>query len=257
MAHKPRLLTEAELRRFEDCAGENAKLADCWTSDRILVIACKPTSAYKTARVSVRPALELDVLSPAGNPVWQSIPSVSRPTRHFCRRRLRQLERPKGKGDKMYQPRPWCVATGVYQSYELYEEEAKVKAQEVFDELGKGYASVCIATCYISTTMKELGTFGLRLPASTVFVDLIKVLEHQTRECGIPEELKKYTDENVSVWKGRYDGRPGGIIDRHGMQDVRFLELLGPAAEAHRLDFKKAEKEDTALKRIAGRFRNG
>lgn len=250
MAHKARLLTEVELRRFEDCAGENAKLAACWNSDQVVIVACEPTIAYKTARVSVSPALQLDILSPASNPAWFSIPSVSHPTRHFCRRTIRKLERPKCKQDEIYRPGPWCLDTGVRHRYEMYDEDAKTKAQEVFEELASKYASICLASCYMHKTMAVLQTFGVRVPATMVFVDLIKVLEHQTRECGIPEELKIFADDNVSVRKGRYDGRPGGNIDHYGTHNVQLLEVLGPAAEGHRLDFRKAEREDAALKRL-------
>ncbi|GJD03942.1 hypothetical protein ColKHC_12767 [Colletotrichum higginsianum] len=257
MSRKPRLLSETELRRFEDRADENAKLADCWASDQVVVIACEPTSAYKTARVSVLPALQLDILSPAANPVLPSLTSAARPSRHFCRRTIRLLERPNGMRDDIYRPQPFVSDTGVYHRYEMYIEDAKAKAQAVFDELRAGYASVCVASCYIDKTAAGFETFGVRVPPTTVFVDLIKVLEHQTKGSGIPEELRSDEAENVTERKGRYGGHPGGFVDRYGMYTVRLLELLGPAAEDHRLDFRRVEREDTALKRISARFRNG
>ncbi|GJC88674.1 hypothetical protein ColLi_11512 [Colletotrichum liriopes] len=67
MAYKPLLLTETALQRLKDCNAENTTLADSWASDQVVIVACEPTSAYKTARVSVSPALQLDVLSPAAN----------------------------------------------------------------------------------------------------------------------------------------------------------------------------------------------
>ncbi|GKT65231.1 hypothetical protein ColTof3_12570 [Colletotrichum tofieldiae] len=142
MAHKPLLLTETALQRLKDCNAENTTLADSWASDQVVIIACEPTSAYKTARVSVSPALQLDVLSPAANLVWPSLPSASHPTRHFCRRTIRKLERPKLKGDGVYWPQPWYSDTGVHHTYEMYDEDAKTKAQEVFNEFAAGCWSI-------------------------------------------------------------------------------------------------------------------
>ncbi|KZL63864.1 hypothetical protein CI238_12767 [Colletotrichum incanum] len=259
MAHRPLLLTETALQRLKDCTSENAMLADCWASDQVVIIACEPTSAYKTARVSVSPALQLDVLSPAANPVWPSLPSASHPTRNFCRRTIRQLERPKFNGGEMYRPQPWYSDTGVYHTYEMYDEDAGTKAQEVFNELAAGYTSICIASCHMKKTKAVLETFGVRLPETTVFVDVIKVLEHQAREREVPEELRTYTDKNVSIRKRKYDGRPGGnvTIDVYSMQNVQLLRVLGPVAEAHRLDLRKVERKNNVLKRIASRFRDG
>ncbi|GKT41323.1 uncharacterized protein ColSpa_01504 [Colletotrichum spaethianum] len=210
MVHKPRFISEIVLQRFEDCASENAILADCWTSDRVVIIACEPTDAYKTVTVSVSPALQLDILSPAANPIWPSLSNASEPARHFCRRNIRQLERPKCHDDRVYWPQFWCSNTGVYQTYSMYDEDARAKAQEVFNDLGAGYASACVASCSISKTKTVLDIFRVRLPATTVFVDMIKVLEHQTRNHDIPQELRMYTNENISVRKQRYHGRPGG-----------------------------------------------
>ncbi|GJC90736.1 hypothetical protein ColLi_13574 [Colletotrichum liriopes] len=198
-------------------------------------------------------------MSPAEKPVsgesrihkrqkWQ-------PTRQLSQRTIRVLERPKVKN--RFQPKPWHMKFESYERYDMYYDNAQLKAQETFDELAATYVTVGIVSYDLRETKRVMEKFGIKVPTRAVFVDLIKVLEHQTRDEGIPKELRKYTDENVTMRNGRYDRRPGMPQGYDGMPSVRLLEVLGPAAASHRADFKKIEKGSVALQRIANRARNG
>ncbi|KAK1673357.1 hypothetical protein BDP55DRAFT_670008 [Colletotrichum godetiae] len=263
-AQQPRLFNESELRRFQDCANENETLADCWAGDKIVIVACELSDRYQYADARNSKAIEINVMSPADKPVWRSLPLDDQQhdafKKHCSTRTIRMLE--KTKVNKSLQPRPWSWynAAAAHETFELYAEEARAKAQEAFDALGgEAYATLCVVSYDIRETMAALELFGVKLPSSEmVFVDLIKVLEHQTREERvIPERLRKYTDDNIAIRNGRLDRRPGTPRGYLGMPSVKLLEVVGPAAQSHQADYKKLEKGNVALNRIARRIRNG
>lgn len=248
---QPHLLTKGDLRRVENCVNENVKLADCWKSDQVVLVACEPTGAH----LSDTSLLILDILSPAGNPVWGSKTSKQHPARHICQKTVRILE--KTNENKRLRPRPWHGIYNSREEFQLYRDDAVAKAREIFSELRNQFVSICIVSHDLCDSLASIEKFGVELPGSTVFVDLIKVLEHQSRQTGkgIPEELKKYTDENVADRNGRYDRKPWPLTGWYGMPNMALLEVLGPAAESHRRD--KTEKRDTAMKRIVRRMAVG
>ncbi|GKT41062.1 uncharacterized protein ColSpa_01243 [Colletotrichum spaethianum] len=255
MAHpSPRLLTEAELRRFEDCADENTKLADCWESQQVAVVTCEPSDYFRSYDMKHSKAIAIDVLTPIEKPVSGASRKPRQTTRQVSQKLIRVLER--SKVDKRFQPKPFHSTINSLERVDMYTEDAHSKAQQTFDELAAAYVTVCIASYDLRDTTRVMHEFGIKVPPRAVFVDLIKVLEHQTRDDGIPKELRKYTDENVTMRNGRYDRRPGTPQGQLGMPSVRLLEVLGPAAVSHRADFKKIEKGSVALKRIANRARN-
>lgn len=245
---QPHLLTRGDLRRITDCVNENVKLADCWKSEQVVIVACEPTGAHLTDTSR----LTLDILSPAANPVWGSKPREQHPTRHICQREIVVLT--KSKENKRLQPRPWHGIWESREHFDLYRDEAVAKAREIFSELCSQYVSICLVSHDLRDSLSAIENFGVELPASTVFVDLVKVLEHHSRQSGKgpPEELRKYTDENIAVRNGRYDRRPWPLMGVYGMPNLALLEVLGPAAESHRRD--KTEKQDAAMKRIVRRM---
>ncbi|KAJ0117463.1 uncharacterized protein J7T55_003879 [Diaporthe amygdali] len=245
---QPHLLTKGELRRVEDCVNENVKLADCWKSEKVVIVACEPTGPDLPGM----PLIDLDILSPAGNPVWGSKTGERHPTRQICKKIITVLE--KTKENKRLRPRPWHGMYDCREEFSLYHDDAVAKVREIFSELYSQYVSICVVSHDLRDSLNSIEKFGIELPDSTVFVDLIKVLEHQSRqsEKGTPEELKKYTDDNVAIRNGRYDRRPWPLTGQFGMPNMALLEVLGPAAESHRRD--KTEKRDAAMKRIARRM---
>lgn len=248
---QPHLLTKGDLRRVEDCVNENVKLADCWKSDQVVIVACEPTGAH----LSDTSLLILDILSPAGNPVWGSKTNKQHPTRHICQKTISILE--KTNENKRLRPRPWHGIWNSREEFQLYRDDAVAKAREIFSELCTQFVSICIVSHDLRDSLASIERFGVELPASTVFVDLIKVLEHQSRQTGkgIPKELRKHTDENVAERNGRYDRKPWPVTGLYGMPNMALLEVLGPAAETHRRD--KTEKRDAAMKRIVRRMAVG
>lgn len=248
---QPHLLTRGDLRRVEDCVNENLKLADCWKSDQVAIVACEPMGAH-LADTSL---LALDILSPAADPVSGSKASKRHSTRQLCSKAVRIIERTKE--NKRLQPKPWHGIYDCREESQLYRDDAVAKAREIFSELLAQYVSVCVVSQDLRDSLASLERFGVELPASTVFVDLVKVLEHQSRQSGsgIPKELRKYTDENVAARNGRLDRRPWPLAGLFGMPNLALLEVLGPAAERHRRD--KTEKRDTAMKRIVRRMAVG
>lgn len=248
---QPHLLTKGDLRRVEDCVNENVKLADCWKSDQVVIVACEPSGAH----LSDTSLIALDILSPASNSVWGSKPSERHPSRHICKKAVRIIE--KTKENKRLQPRPWHGIWDSREEFQLHRDDAVAKAREIFSELCDHFVSICIVSHDLRDSLASIKNFGIELPTSTVFVDLVKVLEHQSRQTGkgIPEELKKYTNENVADRNGRYDRKPWPLTGWYGMPNMALLEVLGPAAESHRRD--KTEKRDTAMKRIVRRMAVG
>jgi hypothetical protein len=245
---QPHLLSRADLRRVKDCVDDNVKLADCWKSDQVVIVACEPTGAH----LADTSFLILDILSPAANPLLGSKSSERHPTRQICKKTIRMVE--KKKNDKWGIQRPWHDLYDCREEIWLCSFVAKARAQEIFSGLNDQYVSICIVSHDLRDSLACIESFGVELPESTVFVDLIKVLEHQSRQTGdgIPEELRKYTDENVAVRNGRYDRKTWPVRGPLGMPNLALLEVLGPAAERHRRD--KTEKRDAAMKRIVRRM---
>ncbi|KAG8161410.1 hypothetical protein KVR01_008397 [Diaporthe batatas] len=253
MVHpQPQLLTRSDLRRINDCLAENTALADCWKNDKIVIVACEPTGAH----LHETSLLSLDILSPTSNPIWGSEPSEKHPTRQLCHRHIVALDVPKEtKG------LPWHGPYNCRQQFRDRRDGANARAQGVFAELRGQYASVCLVSHDLRDSLCALATFGVALPPGTVHVDLVKVLEHQSQLSGgggPPEGLGRYVaGENVVVRKGRYSRRPWPLVGWWGTPNFNLplLEVLGPAAEAHRRD--KTEKRDTAMKRIVRRMAVG
>ncbi|KAK1974530.1 hypothetical protein LZ30DRAFT_740212 [Colletotrichum cereale] len=253
-----RPLTEAELRRAEDCADENAKLAECWESQQVAIATCERSDTLnRYPGYQMMPVLTIDTLSPIEQPAadGRRKQQLQKTKRQLAERTIRELY--KVKEDKWAAPRPCYFKYRSHERFDMYTQEARAKAAETFDALAKQYVTVCIAGYDLRETRRGMESLRIDTPPRVVWVDMMKVLEHQTRETGIPAELRKYTDDNVTVRHGRYDRRPGEPQGEHGMPSVRLLEVLGPAAASHRADFKKTEKESVALKRIANRARNG
>lgn len=248
---QPHLLSRGDLRRVQDCVNENVKLADCWKIEQAVIVACEPMGAH----LSETYFLALDILSPAANPFRGSKPSKQHPTRQICQKAVRILE--KTKGNTRFQPMPWYGVYHCRDESQLYRDDARAKAREIFSELCAQYVSICVVSHDLRDSLASLETFGVELPASTVFVDLIKVMEHQSRQTGkgLPKELRKYTDENVAVRNGRLDRKPWPVTGWYAMPNLPLLEVLGPAAERHRRD--KTQKRDAAMKRIVRRMAVG
>lgn len=236
--HNVHLHTRGELRRIEDCLNENTKLADCWRSGKIVIVACEPTGAP----LSKLPFIHLDILSPTEDPVPGQRRASGNPTRQICKKSIRIMDR----------PGLWHGYYYFGEDFLLHHDEALAQAREIFAALLAQYVSICIVSHDLRDSLRSIE--GIELPESTVFVELIKVLEHQSRqsEKGVPEELKSYTDDNVAIRNGRYDRRPWPLKGYFGMPNIVLLEVLGPAAESHRRD--KTEKRDAAVKRTVRRM---
>ncbi|KAL0943495.1 uncharacterized protein CTRU02_201382 [Colletotrichum truncatum] len=252
----PHLLSESTLRRHEDCAAENAKLADCWKGRQVVILTIDWADGQIYPNYRVMPMIRLNILSPDEKPILDSISSDRHPTRQFCRRSVHMVEQKKK--HTRFQPNPYYMKVDEHETFDLHDEDAKKKVHELFDGLAAEYTAICIVSIDVQDSMKALGVFGATLaslPSNIVFVDLVKVLEHQTRDGEIPEELQSYTDQFIAMRNGRYDRCTGPVGRWLGLTHFRLLEVLGPAAESRRQSFKKSEKEDAALKRIAARMR--
>lgn len=249
----PHLLNKGQLRRVQDCANENAKLADCWKCDGVVIVAVEPSSAHlgpRSETYDYKPAVVLDILSPAANPVPGSETSTHHPTRHVCKKAMIVLPLPNPR--QSFRPRPGCWRWRSREDFSMYFGDAKAKLQEVFGQLGADYPSMCIVSHDLRGSLSSLRNFGIEPPETTILVDLVRVLEHQGRyeNRGI-SELRKYTDDNIAVRNGRYDRRPWPSTGHYGMPNAALLEVLGPSAGGCRRN--KTEKEDIALRRIAKR----
>ncbi|EFQ34248.1 hypothetical protein CGRA01v4_03931 [Colletotrichum graminicola] len=248
-----RPLTEAELRRAEDCADENAKLAECWESHQVAIVTCEPADELSFPSYLSTSVLTIETLLPLEQPTPGS------PDRKKKQQQQKMREPKRDKRSESSEPRPCYFEHRSYERLDVCTQVARLKASMTFDTLAKEYGTVCIAGYDLRETRRAMESLSIETPARVVWVDLMKVLEHQARgdAGGIPAELHRYTDDNVTVRNGRYDRVPGRPQGYYGMPSVRLLEVLGPAAAAHRADFKKMEKESAALKRMANKARNG
>ncbi|TDZ19453.1 hypothetical protein Cob_v007805 [Colletotrichum orbiculare MAFF 240422] len=253
MAQKYRPLTDANIRRFQDSAEENKTLANCWGAESAVILSFEWTAAYKYNGWMKLPTIRLEMTHPAEKPGCEG---DGKPARRTSSRTINMLERPRCMRRERWAPKPWHTKANTHETFDLYREDAIAKAQETFAELARDYATLCVVNYDVESSRRGLQTFGVRLPANAVFVDLVKVLEHQTRDEGIPECLRQYTDENIAIRNGRYDRAPTerGCL---GVPYLRLLEVLGPAAESHRASLDKTLKGDIAMKRIAKRIRHG
>ncbi|KAF6796987.1 hypothetical protein CSOJ01_13067 [Colletotrichum sojae] len=152
-----------------------------------------------------------------------------------------------------FRPRPGSWRWGSREDFSMYIGGAKNKLQEIFGQLGADYPSMCIVSHDLRDSLCALRNFGIEPPETAILVDLVKVLEHQSRHenRGISEELRKYTDDNITVRNGRYDRRSWPLTGHYGMSNAALLEILGPSAGGCQRN--KTEKEDIALRRIARR----
>jgi hypothetical protein len=245
---QPHLLSRGDIRRVNDCVAENVKLADCWKSDQVVIVAVEPTGAH----LSNPYVLMLDILSPKSNPISIPKPKAWSPFQQVCHTYIVPIEK---KGGRWVTPDPgWHETHDWRHIYHDYDDKKTMKVEQTFSQLCEQYVTICIASHDLQDSLAALKNFGVKLPANTVHVDLVMVLEHQCRQSGTgpPEQLRKYTDENVAVRNGRYDRRSWPVVGDYGMPCLALLEVLGPAAESHRRD--KTEKQDAALKRIVKRM---
>ncbi|KAI4618230.1 uncharacterized protein J4E87_007898 [Alternaria ethzedia] len=112
---------------------------------------------------------------------------------------------------------------------------------------------------------------GFKLPKGTIFVDMIKVLEYQSRFRDMPLKVKRYINSCLEVemrdgirFEERLDASDSGALasdfDKHApkygqtnewreiirkKEDLSagiLLKILGPEAEAHRRQIRKMEK---------------
>ncbi|KAH6686858.1 hypothetical protein F5X68DRAFT_240310 [Plectosphaerella plurivora] len=295
MASPPqRLLTEVELNRLRACADENTVLANCWNKPHVAVVTMEWAPVGFTyhwrdwiSRNENRgswnchhetPVLTLEIAEfPPNGASSSSSSSAPKFRRHtfWIRSRMalwshsrwwqHRLQQDEGNGEKTYyEPENITLA-------EIY---------KLFAELAKVSPSLCICSHRPDQTMRALEKMGFRRPKNAVFVDLIKVLDHQSRTSGVPTELETYVKTRLYAnprtgghfeeipeaadgdekFLDFYDtspryGRKGEwreIIRRSGDVSAQtVLAIVGPKAALHRRDMERVEKDNIALDKIA------
>lgn len=290
MASTPhRLLTEAELGRLRACADENTALANCWNKPHVAVVTMEWAPLGFTyvwhgwvsrnenkgywSNQGEAPVLTLEV---AEFPPEGTSPPRFRKYTFWIRSRMAlwgtsrwwtqrmQKDEDSGNEKTFYEPEHITLA----------------EIHKIFAELVKISPSLCICSHRPSQTMQALEKMGFRLPKNAVFVDLVKVLDHQSRDSGAPKELEEYiktrlyvnprtggrfeerpeTAEGDDRWLGFYTTAPKWgrenewreIIRRPGdVSAATVLAVVGPKAALHRRDMERVEKDNIALDKMA------
>lgn len=288
----PRLLDESALKRLRVCADENTTLANCWDKSHVAMvtmewaplgfsylwtshIACNEVRGWWLPQDEM-PVLSVEVMAPAsskakGQPDGDAARGNPRRYTFWIRSQMALW------GSARRSKLPAAPDTQV-----LYEPAAIVKKtlDKLFAELGREYSTICVCSHRPDQTRRALAELDFALPRNAVFVDLIRVLEYQSKFRPVPAELQKYVQSRLHV-----DGRNGGefiekfettegpdrsldfyatapkwgrdgewvevIRRRDDVSSAEMLGIVGAQAEVYRREIDRVEKESTAVERAA------
>lgn len=294
MAQPTSLVAEGDMKRIRECGAENEILARCWRKSHVALVAMEwaPSGlAYSWngwiarnelmgywEKQEAMPVLSVEVTapeSPAG-PGSESQPSSKRNA--ACDFRLwLQSSRPQSV-IRMREDRWRTNPPSNTQSSFVSMNEAVTILKKLFNELSSTHSTICVCSHRPSLTQRGLAEIGFKLPKATVFVDMIKVLEYQSRFRPIPPKLKGYMNSCLDVDRRnglrlaeRFDANDGDALaldfDEHApkygqpnewremirknedLSAGAMLKFLGAEAGTHRRQINKMEKETLALER--------
>lgn len=286
MASTAKLLTEAELGRLRACADENTALANCWNKPHVAVIAMEwaPLGFIYAWRGWIARNENMGYWQREGEMPVLTVEVAEFSTQSASPRFRRYTFWIRSRIALWGNSRWWTQRSAdEVLDHKVFFEPADItlsKVNKLLVELTKEFPSLCICSHRPGQTMSALEKMGFRLPKNAVFVDLVKVLDHQSRASGVPKELKAYVDARIYVNPrsgGRFEERPEvtegddrflGFLesapkwgkDREWLEVIRrpedvsaptVLAVVGPNAALHRRDMERVEKDNTALDKIA------
>lgn len=270
-----------DINRLRASANQNATLADCWGQETVALIALEwAPEGYRytwTSHIAcnevrgrwyptkIMPVLTADVATfPRG---WGRSGHLT-----FDRHRFWI--------DKKWSS-TWRDSDGAPGGpVEAFSGQIRTALAKFFSKLQRTYTTVCVCSHRPQLTRRGLEEIGFSLPEGVPFVDLIRVMEYQTRSGGgVPKELSDHFGHwlEPDARTGGFDevsGTPDGFMEdapKWGRKDEKIdrvrapgdiavstvLEVLGPEAEAHRRDIDKLERGNIAMERISRRAGTG
>jgi hypothetical protein len=283
------LIAESEMKRIRECAAENETLARCWEKPHVALMAMEwaPSGlAYSwkgwIARNEVMgywkqeeaiPVLSVEITTPASPAISTTKDqsdedqNKSREYRFWIRSKWPQSVVPMRENQ-------WQANPGDAHSSFVSAEDAVAVLDKMFRELSSTHPTICVCTHRPTLTQQGLADIGFKLPKGTILVDMIKVLEYQSRFRAMPPKVKRYINSCLKAEMGdgvrfeeRFDASDSGVLasdfDEHApkygqtnewrelirkKEDLSagtMLEILGPEAEAHRRQMRKIEKIST------------
>jgi len=172
---------------------------------------------------------------------------------------------------RFWVPSKWQGKQNVIQSSFVSTHEAVADLEKMFRDLSSTYPTICVCFHRPNLTKQGLADIGFKLPKGTISVDMIKVLEYQSRFRDMPPKVKRYIDSCLDVdmrdgvrFGERFDASDSDALasdfrthaPKYGQTDewreiIRkkedlsagtLLKILGPEAEAHRRQIGKIEK---------------
>lgn len=295
MARQPGLIAEGEMKRIRKCAVENEALARCWGKSHVALVAMEwaPSGlAYSWkgwiarneemgywVKREAMPVLSVEVQP--GSPVAsggevQSSHGLKEAYGHRLWLRSGWTQSVVRAREQWWEAHPRENTQSSFASTT----QAVMFLEKLFRELSSTHSTICVCSHRPSTTQQGLADIGFKLPKGTVFVDLVEVLEYQSRFRGIPPALEDYVNSCLDMDQrsglrlaekpGEYDGDALALdFDKHAPKygqpnewreiirkkdDVSagtLSKMLGPEAEVHRRQIDRLEKENLALERAA------
>ncbi|KAI4683080.1 uncharacterized protein J4E84_006982 [Alternaria hordeiaustralica] len=268
------LVAESEMKRIRECATENETLARCWDKPHVALvsmewapsglaycwngwISCNEARGY-WKQVEAMRVLSVEITTPA-SPAVSSTEDQSDDGQN------------KAHEYRFWVPPKWNGRPNVPQSSFVSTNKAVAGLEKMFRDLSSTYPTICVCFHRPTLTRQGLADIGFKLPKGTILVDMIKVLEYQSRFRDMPPKVKRYINSclNVDMRDGvrfgeRFDASDSDALasdfnkhaPKYGQTDewreiIRkkedlpagtLLKILGPEAEAHLRQIKKIEK---------------
>ncbi|KAH6881424.1 hypothetical protein BKA58DRAFT_2218 [Alternaria rosae] len=283
------LIAESEMERIRECATENETLARCWEKPHVALVAMEWAQsglAYSwkgwIARNEVMgywkqeeamPVLSVEIPAPASLAVSTTKdPSGDKQNKSHEYRFWVRSKWPQSVVSM--RENKWQANPGDTHSSFVSTKDAVAVLDKMFREISSRHPTICVCSHRPNLTQQGLADIGFKLPKGTIFVDMIKVLEYQSRFRDMPPKVKRYIKSCLEVemcdgmrFEERFDASDSDALasdfDEHApkygqtnewreiirkKEDLsagNLLKILGPEAEAHRRQVRKIEKAFT------------
>jgi len=280
------LIAESEMKRIRECAIENESLARCWNKPHAALVAmewapsglayswkgwisCNEMRGYWKQEEAM-PVLSVETTTPASL-------AVSTTEDHSDDKQNRTHEyrfwmRSKWPQDVVrIREDNWQASPNDTHSSFVSINDAVADLEKMFHDLSSTHPTICVCSHRPTLAQQGLADIGFKLPKGTIVVDMIKVLEYQSRFRDMPPKVKRYINSclNVDMRDGvrfgeRFDASDSGALasdftkhapkygqtnewreiirKKEDLSAGTMLKILGPEAEGHRRQIRKIEK---------------
>jgi hypothetical protein len=295
MARPTGLIAAGEMKRIRNCATENENLARCWQKSHVALVTMEwaPSClAYSWrgwiarnevmgywSKQEAMPVLSVGVTAPGSAAISASEDQCNNKGAATYGYRF-WLRRKWPESVVRMREEAWqASAPSSTQSRFVSIKKAATVLEKLFQELASTHSAICVCSHRPSLTQRGLAGIGFKLPKGTLFVDMIKVLEYQSRFRDIPPGLKGYIDSCLDVdkrngirFEEKLEANDGEALEsdfnkhapkygqdnewreiirkREDLSAGTMLKILGPEAEVYRRQITQIEKDQLALERV-------